>query len=95
MFLLVYILQPLFFQIPPDPHSTDPSLAENQSIVSLTISPSEEIVVAATDHSQLYSIALASADLGKGKLLFVTYTFLPWKNSYLWKDCVNALHAGR
>ncbi|XP_078485320.1 cilia- and flagella-associated protein 57 [Ciona intestinalis] len=52
-------------KIPPDPHSTDPTQAENQSILSLTVSPSEETLVAATDHSQLYCIALSSADIGE------------------------------
>uniref|UniRef100_H2ZKC8 Cilia- and flagella-associated protein 57 n=1 Tax=Ciona savignyi TaxID=51511 RepID=H2ZKC8_CIOSA len=51
--------------IPPDHHSTDPTQAENQTILSLTVSPSEETLVAATDRSQLYSIALSSADLGE------------------------------
>ncbi|XP_076813301.1 cilia- and flagella-associated protein 57-like [Clavelina lepadiformis] len=54
-------------KIPPDPHSTDPTLAENQVIVSLTVSPSEEMLVAATDQSQLFSISMSSADLGKGE----------------------------
>uniref|UniRef100_H2ZKC6 Cilia- and flagella-associated protein 57 n=1 Tax=Ciona savignyi TaxID=51511 RepID=H2ZKC6_CIOSA len=53
------------FIIPPDHHSTDPTQAENQTILSLTVSPSEETLVAATDRSQLYSIALSSADLGE------------------------------
>ncbi|XP_039259037.2 cilia- and flagella-associated protein 57-like isoform X2 [Styela clava] len=53
-------------KVPPDPHSTDPLQAETQQVLSLTVSPSEESLVAATDHSQLYSIALSSAELSKG-----------------------------
>nr|CAB3267722.1 WD repeat-containing protein 65 [Phallusia mammillata] len=65
-------------KIPPDPHSTDPTQAENQLIVALTVSPSEEMLVAATDHSQLYGIALSSADLGKGEQA----TFEPLTHSF-------------
>lgn len=53
--------------MPPDPHSTDPTQAEVQQILSLTVSPSEETLVAATERSQLYNIALSSAELSKGR----------------------------
>jgi WD40 repeat protein len=35
-------------------------------IATLTVSPSEEGLICATDFNQLYSITLSSADLGKG-----------------------------
>ncbi|XP_062337115.1 cilia- and flagella-associated protein 57-like [Osmerus eperlanus] len=54
-------------QIPPDPCSNEPSLAERQEIVSLCISPSEEILVTSTDRGQLYSITLSSAEMSKGE----------------------------
>jgi len=57
----------LVVSIAPDPHNTDPLQAKSQMIFSLCVSPSEETLVASTDHSQLYSISLSSADLGKGE----------------------------
>ncbi|KAL5016238.1 hypothetical protein ScPMuIL_005827 [Solemya velum] len=53
-------------KIPPDNNSADPSKSQQQIIMCLTVSPSEETLVASTDLSQLYSITLSSADLGKG-----------------------------
>ena len=67
-----------FLQIPPDSHNTDPSLAENQTILSLTVSPSEETLVAATNQSQLYSISLSSADLGKGDCVIIVQLYMPY-----------------
>ncbi|KAK3612310.1 hypothetical protein CHS0354_011028 [Potamilus streckersoni] len=52
--------------IPLDNNSADPAHAQRQTIVCLTVSPSEETLVASTDMSQLYYITLSSADLGKG-----------------------------
>ena len=52
-------------QIPQDLSSADPSKAQQQIITCLTVSPSEETLVASTDLSQLYSITLSSADIGK------------------------------
>ncbi|XP_019645355.1 PREDICTED: cilia- and flagella-associated protein 57-like [Branchiostoma belcheri] len=53
-------------RIPQDQHSTDPSRAEAQEVRCLTVSPSEETLVASTDQNQLYHISLSSADIGKG-----------------------------
>lgn len=55
----------LFFQIPQDSNSADPTKSQQQIITSLTVSPSEETLVASTDLSQLYYITLSSADIGK------------------------------
>jgi len=53
-------------KIPQDLNSADPSKAQQQMINSLTVSPSEETLVASTDLNQLYYITLSSADIGKG-----------------------------
>ena len=53
------------FQIPQDSNSADPAKSQQQIITSLTVSPSEETLVASTDLSQLYFITLSSADIGK------------------------------
>lgn len=65
-------------KVPPDPHSTDPNRAEMQQIISLSVSPSEENMIAATDACQLYSIALSSAELNRGDQTF----FEPLAQSY-------------
>lgn len=54
-----------FNQIPPDSNSADPTSAQKQVITCLTVSPSEETLVASTNQSQLYYITLPSADLGR------------------------------
>ncbi|XP_071118876.1 cilia- and flagella-associated protein 57-like [Haliotis cracherodii] len=53
-------------KIPADPNSSDPTKSQQQVIKCLTVSPSEETLVASTDLSQLYYLTLSSADLGKG-----------------------------
>ncbi|XP_076149428.1 cilia- and flagella-associated protein 57-like [Alosa pseudoharengus] len=53
--------------IPPDPYSNEPKQAQQQEITGLCISPSEEGLCACTDHGQLYSIPLASAEISKGE----------------------------
>ncbi|KAL4237175.1 Cilia- and flagella-associated protein 57 [Mactra antiquata] len=53
-------------KIPQDSNSADPTKSQQQIITSLTVSPSEETLVASTDLSQLYYITLSSADIGKG-----------------------------
>ncbi|XP_013398082.1 cilia- and flagella-associated protein 57 [Lingula anatina] len=60
-------------KIPADSNSADPSKSENQVITSLTVSPSEETLVASTDSSQLYSMTLSSADLGKDGQAYFEY----------------------
>ncbi|GFR57789.1 cilia- and flagella-associated protein 57-like [Elysia marginata] len=53
--------------IPPDPcNSQDSTLNQQQLIRCLTVSPSEETLVASTDQAQLYYLTLSSADLSKG-----------------------------
>ena len=60
-------------QIPPDACSQKPSQAQQQQIVSLVISPSEEVVVTSTDQGQLYSITLSSTETNK---VTATHTLL-------------------
>uniref|UniRef100_UPI00398EDE99 cilia- and flagella-associated protein 57 n=1 Tax=Pristiophorus japonicus TaxID=55135 RepID=UPI00398EDE99 len=55
-------------KIPQDPFSTDPTQAEQQEIVTLCLSPSEETLIASTNKNQLYSITLASAEMSKSDL---------------------------
>ncbi|KAJ8367313.1 hypothetical protein AAFF_G00320970 [Aldrovandia affinis] len=52
-------------RIPQDPYSNDPSQAEQQEVVTLCFSPSEESLTSCTDRGQLYSIPLSSAEIGK------------------------------
>ena len=52
-------------QIPYDVLGGDPSRAEAHEIKMLTVSPSEETLVATTVTNQLYCMTLSSADLGK------------------------------
>ena len=52
-------------KLPSDTQSPDPQLSEEQEIANLTVSPSEETLVCSTKTSQLYSITLSTADLGK------------------------------
>ncbi|CAB1323901.1 unnamed protein product [Coregonus sp. 'balchen'] len=52
--------------------------AEQQQIVSLVISPSEETMVTSTDRGQLYIITLSSAEMRKGEQAqfeFLSYSF--------------------
>ncbi|KAL3868099.1 hypothetical protein ACJMK2_040935 [Sinanodonta woodiana] len=56
--------------IPPDSNSENPTRAQQQSITCLTVSPSEETLIASTDMSQLYFLTLSSADLGKGDVTY-------------------------
>uniref|UniRef100_H2ZYU7 Cilia and flagella associated protein 57 n=1 Tax=Latimeria chalumnae TaxID=7897 RepID=H2ZYU7_LATCH len=63
-------------RIPPDQHSADPTRSEMQEIVTLCVSPSEEVLVASTSQSQLYTIALSSAEMSKVALRrSTTFTF--------------------
>ncbi|EDO36068.1 predicted protein [Nematostella vectensis] len=55
-------------RIPTDTTNPDPQMIESQEIKDLTVSPSEETLVCSTSTSQLYSITLSTADLGKGDL---------------------------
>lgn len=53
-------------KIPSDQNSADPSRSESQVITTLTVSPSEETLIASTDANQLFCFTMSSADLGKG-----------------------------
>ncbi|KAK7099818.1 cilia- and flagella-associated protein 57-like [Littorina saxatilis] len=54
-------------KIPADPsNSADPAKPQQQVIKCLTVSPSEETLVASTDQAQFYYLQLSSADIGKG-----------------------------
>ncbi|XP_060782965.1 cilia- and flagella-associated protein 57 [Neoarius graeffei] len=53
-------------KIPPDPCSNELSQVEQQEITTMCISPSEETLAASTDRSQIYHIALATAEMSKG-----------------------------
>ena len=55
------------FKIPVDPHNSDINLTGHEKIVSLVISPSEEILVVSTDLCQLYHFCLIPSDLSKGQ----------------------------
>ncbi|XP_062412142.1 cilia- and flagella-associated protein 57-like [Sardina pilchardus] len=55
-------------RIPQDPCRSDPGRAEQQQIMSLVISPTEETVVTSTDFNQLYSLTLSTAEMSKGEL---------------------------
>ncbi|XP_069795130.1 cilia- and flagella-associated protein 57 isoform X1 [Narcine bancroftii] len=55
-------------KIPQDPFSTDPTQAEQQEILTLCLSPSEETLIASTNKNQLYSITLSSAEMSKGEV---------------------------
>uniref|UniRef100_A0A4W3H1C6 Cilia- and flagella-associated protein 57 n=1 Tax=Callorhinchus milii TaxID=7868 RepID=A0A4W3H1C6_CALMI len=54
-------------RIPQDIFSTDPTLSEQQEIVTLSISPSEETLIATTNKNQLYSIILSSTEMTKNE----------------------------
>ncbi|XP_063057266.1 cilia- and flagella-associated protein 57-like [Engraulis encrasicolus] len=54
-------------KIPHDPCRCDPGRAEQQQIMSLVISPTEETLVTSTDHNQLYSLTLSTAEMSKGE----------------------------
>ena len=59
-------------QIPVDPHSSAANLNDSfPAIATLTISPSEEMLVAATDHRQLYGITLLPVGAGRGRSIFL------------------------
>lgn len=51
------------FQIPSDPHSSDPGPFDNQDIESLCLSPAEQTLAISTDKGQLYSISLSAVDM--------------------------------
>ena len=52
-------------QIPQDALGADTNRSEQHEIKTLTVSPSEETLVASTSTSQLYCMTLSSAEIGK------------------------------
>ncbi|XP_035517008.1 cilia- and flagella-associated protein 57 [Morone saxatilis] len=65
-------------RIPPDPYSTEPTLAECQQIDTMCISPAEETVAISTDRGQLYSFSLSSVEMNKeehGHFEFLSQSF--------------------
>ncbi|XP_072918863.1 cilia- and flagella-associated protein 57 [Hemitrygon akajei] len=56
------------FKIPQDPFSTDPTQAEQQEILTLCLSPSEETLIASTNKNQLYSLSLSYGEMSKGEV---------------------------
>ncbi|KAM4721643.1 cilia- and flagella-associated protein 57 [Rhinophrynus dorsalis] len=68
-------------RIPQDEHSSDPSQSEQQEVVCMCLSPSEEVLLISTNKSQLYSIALSSAEISKGEDAHFEYLTEPWHSS--------------
>ena len=52
-------------KIPHDVNSADPSKAEEQYILSMCISPSEETLLAVTSWQQIYQLVFSNIDVGK------------------------------
>jgi hypothetical protein len=52
-------------KIPADIYSNDPSKSEEQIIVSMCISPSEETILAVTSWQQIYQLVFSNIDVGK------------------------------
>lgn len=52
-------------KIPSDQNSNDPSKSEEQTIISMCISPSEETILAVTDWQQIYQLVFSNIDVGK------------------------------
>ncbi|XP_069837406.1 cilia- and flagella-associated protein 57 isoform X1 [Dendropsophus ebraccatus] len=67
--------------IPQDKNNSDSSLPEQQEVVCMCLSPSEETVIISTDKNQLYSIALSSADINKGDDVHFEFLTEPWHSS--------------
>jgi WD40 repeat protein len=51
--------------IPPDQASNDPSKSEEQIVLSMCISPSEETLLAVTNWQQIYQLVFSNIDVGK------------------------------
>jgi hypothetical protein len=63
-------------KIPPDQSSNDPSKTEEQSILCMCISPSEETLLVVTNWQQIYQLVFSNIDVGKVnfKPNFLTFT---------------------
>lgn len=63
-------------KIPHDQYSNDPSRSEDQIVMSMCISPSEETLLAVTNWQQLYQLVFSNIDVGKVIYLTITITYL-------------------
>ncbi|XP_044157486.1 cilia- and flagella-associated protein 57 [Bufo gargarizans] len=68
-------------KIPQDKNSSDSGLSEQQEVLCMCLSPSEETVIISTEKSQLYSIALSSADITKSDDVHFEFLTEPWHSS--------------
>ncbi|XP_018422114.1 PREDICTED: cilia- and flagella-associated protein 57 isoform X1 [Nanorana parkeri] len=68
-------------KIPPDERSNDPGLSDQQEVLCMCLSPSEETVLVSTNKSQLYSIALSSAEISKGDDAVFEFLTESWHSS--------------
>ncbi|KAG9471587.1 hypothetical protein GDO78_014121 [Eleutherodactylus coqui] len=68
-------------KIPQDKNHNDSGLSEQQEVLCICLSPSEETVVVSTDRSQLYSITLSSTDVTKGDDAHFEFLTDPWHSS--------------
>lgn len=65
-------------RIPPDVNSADPSKSEEQSVLSMCMSPSEETLLAVTNWQQIYQISFSNVDVSKAdyaEFEFMSYSF--------------------
>jgi hypothetical protein len=62
-------------KIPSDQYSNDPSKAEEQSITSMCISPSEETLLIVTNWQQIYQLVFSNVDVSKVKNIFIYKSF--------------------
>ncbi|KAM9326708.1 cilia- and flagella-associated protein 57 [Gastrophryne carolinensis] len=68
-------------QIPQDEHSSDPGVSEQQEAMCMCLSPSEENLLISTNRSQLYTIALSSAEISKGEDAQFEFLTESWHSS--------------
>ncbi|XP_035106971.1 cilia- and flagella-associated protein 57 isoform X2 [Callithrix jacchus] len=64
-------------RLPVDPQSSDPSQSDNQDILCLCFSPSEETLVASTSKNQLYSITMSLTEISKREAAHFEYLTCP------------------
>lgn len=64
-----------------DEQSNDSSLSDQQEVLCMCLSPSEETVLVSTNKSQLYSITLSSAEVTKGDDAVFEFLTESWHSS--------------
>ncbi|KAL6068558.1 hypothetical protein STEG23_000961 [Scotinomys teguina] len=64
-------------RIPTDPQSNDPSQSDQQDILCLCFSPSEETLIASTSKNQLYTITMSLTEISKGEPAHFEYLLYP------------------